>query len=270
MSFLTWRWDFPQKLQRSCSFESVGRAKRSPLSMARPGASTQITTHGPLARPCFLLGRGGRPFKRATTCMLSSGAGDERVTAPCPDRVARAAVGGALVVQVDRVAGDRVVEHEVVIRRRTDVHSEVAVVPHAVVPEPHAIAVVDEDPRVRVGFAGDRVVVHAVVGDLDASVEAGVLDDDPLVVPVRGVAHDPQRAAPGICDATDVDAGVAEPAWLTSVGPLSKTLIPYSAPSAPQVSRTMTSCTVPVATNSKSTSEGKGPEGFSAAPTTFR
>src|SRR4051812_42167647 len=26
MSFLTWRCDLPQKLQRSCSFESVGRA----------------------------------------------------------------------------------------------------------------------------------------------------------------------------------------------------------------------------------------------------
>src|ERR1700712_3662190 len=26
MSFLTWRWDFPQKEQRSCSLESVGRA----------------------------------------------------------------------------------------------------------------------------------------------------------------------------------------------------------------------------------------------------
>src|SRR3954451_11383799 len=26
MSFLTWRWDLPQKEQRSCSFESVGRA----------------------------------------------------------------------------------------------------------------------------------------------------------------------------------------------------------------------------------------------------
>src|SRR3954451_15980050 len=29
ISFLTWRCDFPQKEQRSCSFESVGRAKGS-------------------------------------------------------------------------------------------------------------------------------------------------------------------------------------------------------------------------------------------------
>src|SRR3954469_3272501 len=27
INFFTWRCDFPQKLQRSCSFESVGRAK---------------------------------------------------------------------------------------------------------------------------------------------------------------------------------------------------------------------------------------------------
>src|ERR1700712_5051874 len=31
MSFLTWRWDLPQKEQRSCSLESVGRAMGSVL-----------------------------------------------------------------------------------------------------------------------------------------------------------------------------------------------------------------------------------------------
>src|SRR3954454_5268136 len=35
MSFLTCRWDLPQKLHRSCSFESVGRAKKSSLSVAQ-------------------------------------------------------------------------------------------------------------------------------------------------------------------------------------------------------------------------------------------
>jgi hypothetical protein len=30
ISFLTWRCDLPQKLQRSCSFESVGRASEIP------------------------------------------------------------------------------------------------------------------------------------------------------------------------------------------------------------------------------------------------
>src|ERR1700723_140564 len=35
ISFLTWRWDLPQKLQRSCSFESVGRATVRSCSMLR-------------------------------------------------------------------------------------------------------------------------------------------------------------------------------------------------------------------------------------------
>ena len=29
ISFLTWRWDLPQKLHSSCSLESVGRAMLS-------------------------------------------------------------------------------------------------------------------------------------------------------------------------------------------------------------------------------------------------
>src|SRR5437764_14470229 len=33
ISFLTWRWDLPQKLQRSCSLESVGRAMSCPLRL---------------------------------------------------------------------------------------------------------------------------------------------------------------------------------------------------------------------------------------------
>src|SRR5580765_7098589 len=37
ISFLTCRWDLPQKLQRSCSFESVGRAKFSP-PREKPGS----------------------------------------------------------------------------------------------------------------------------------------------------------------------------------------------------------------------------------------
>ena len=60
---------------------------------------------------------------------------------------------------------------------------------------------------------------------------------------------------------------------LTSTGPLLKTLIPYSAPSAvlPQVSWMTSSWIFPVDTLLKSTSDGNGPwSGFSAAPTTLR
>src|SRR3954451_5409389 len=35
ISFLTWRCDLPQKLQRSCSLESVGRAKGALLAGGR-------------------------------------------------------------------------------------------------------------------------------------------------------------------------------------------------------------------------------------------
>src|SRR5438128_981371 len=36
MSFLTWRCDLPQKLQRSCSFPSLARAIPSPFTPNRP------------------------------------------------------------------------------------------------------------------------------------------------------------------------------------------------------------------------------------------
>src|SRR5436190_10468998 len=44
ISFLTCRWDLPQKLQRSCSFESVGRAKIPPYSAAQ-GTSLAVRDH---------------------------------------------------------------------------------------------------------------------------------------------------------------------------------------------------------------------------------
>src|SRR5215207_8840260 len=47
----------------------------------------------------------------------------------------------------------------------------------------------------------------------------------PWWFPSRGVAHDPQRAAPGICDATDVDAGVAEPAGRQILAHLDRTAV---------------------------------------------
>src|SRR2546423_3174460 len=59
MSFLTWRWDLPQKLQRSCSFESVGRATPVPPSGPhkvapgpRPGSASLGARH---ARVLFAL-----------------------------------------------------------------------------------------------------------------------------------------------------------------------------------------------------------------------
>src|SRR5688500_4931352 len=53
MSFLTWRWDLPQKLQRSCSFESVGRATAlfSLQRLSSRGRHGQVTTRGPSAGP---------------------------------------------------------------------------------------------------------------------------------------------------------------------------------------------------------------------------
>src|SRR3954453_19312584 len=56
ISFLTWRWDLPQKLQRSCSFESVGRARGIP---SLRGGSDVYGRRAP-----SLVGAGGRPNKR--------------------------------------------------------------------------------------------------------------------------------------------------------------------------------------------------------------
>src|SRR5215207_7336847 len=179
MSFLTWRWDFPQKLQRSCSFESVGRTKRSPLSMTRPGASTQVTTRWPLARPLLLTRRRVASLQARDSLQrtpargqLGSAAARERCPGTRPDDVSRAAVPGPVVVQVDRVVRDDVLDQRVVVGALGDVDAEVTVPAHGVIAEPHAVAVVDEDAGVLVKLARDRVVVHVVVGDPDPDVGA--------------------------------------------------------------------------------------------------
>src|SRR3954469_24473987 len=57
ISFLTCRWDLPQKLQRSCSFESVGRAKIPP-SLSAQGTSLAVRDHlvDQVVVLCFLSG----------------------------------------------------------------------------------------------------------------------------------------------------------------------------------------------------------------------
>src|SRR6478752_2337586 len=213
MSFLTWRWDFPQKLQRSCSFDSVGRAKRSPLSMMWPGASTQITTRGPWADPpCYSPEAAVPSSARRLAANWRCSAGAERVAARRSEHVARATVARAVVLEIGRVRVDRVVEQAVVVGVRVEVDPEVAVVANRVVAHSDLVAVVEEDAAA-VGLDPVRgVVVDAVARDDDDAVEPGVLDDHTLVVQVAGVIDHPQLARPGVDDAADIDPRVGEAA----------------------------------------------------------
>src|ERR1700684_2095992 len=56
MSFLTWRCDFPQKLQRSCSLESVGRAigVLSPLRTLQRQPRASVLGNHAIDDPVFL------------------------------------------------------------------------------------------------------------------------------------------------------------------------------------------------------------------------
>src|SRR4051812_5753763 len=62
MSFLTCRCDLPQKLQRSCSFESVGRATDLLLG---PRVPAGLGPHGP--RPAWVNTRQERPSLQGAT-----------------------------------------------------------------------------------------------------------------------------------------------------------------------------------------------------------
>src|SRR3954470_1050141 len=62
MSFFTWRCDLPQKLQRSCSFESVGRATDLLLG---PRVPAGLGPHGP--RPAWVNTRQERPSLQGAT-----------------------------------------------------------------------------------------------------------------------------------------------------------------------------------------------------------
>src|SRR4051794_6217121 len=53
INFFTWRWDFPQKLQRSCSFESVGLATLLSLGARVAHLKIRGESQSPFWTHCF-------------------------------------------------------------------------------------------------------------------------------------------------------------------------------------------------------------------------